>query len=325
MRSNGSNKGAVQLKTTLQNIYTKVGGPVWGLLLLVIVLSIVTDVFLTYANLINVVRQVVIISIMAIGATFVIIGGGIDLSVGSVLAFCGAIGAKTMFVTGSAMLSILTTLAVGACIGLFHGVLVTKGDVPPFAATLGGMAIFRGLTLIYTNGLPISGLPKSFRFLGSGYVGPVPAPIVCVIVVFGIGYILLNRTRLGRYIYAMGSNEQATRLTGVKVDLYRTVTYIISGVSASLAGIVLTGRINSAHPQAGIGYELEAIAATVIGGTSLAGGEGQLYGTLIGALLIGIIRNGLNLLHVSAYYQEVTVGIVIVLAVLFDRSRQKSK
>lgn len=298
-------------------------GPLWSLLVLVVLLSICSNLFLTAGNIINVVRQVVITAVLGIGVTFVIIGGGIDLSIGAVLAFSGAISASVMVKTNSVFLSIVIGLLVGAVIGLVQGLIITKGKVAPFAITLGGMSVFRGLTLVYLNGIPITGMPKDYRFLGAGDLGPVPAPIVCAAVVFIICLILLNKTRLGRYIYAMGSNEQATRLTGINVDFFRTITYVISGTCAALAGIIMTGRINSAHPQAGSGYELIAIAGVVIGGTSINGGEGKLYGTIIGAMIIGIIQNGLNLLSVSAFWQDVAVGIVIVIAVLIDRFRTK--
>lgn len=305
-----------------KNVIIKTGA-IWSLLFLVIILSITSDVFFTYSNLINILKQVVIISILGIGMTFVIIGGGIDLSVGSALALCGAIAAKTMVSTNSVFLSVLTALLIGLLMGLAQGIIISKGGVAPFAVTLGGLAIFRGLTLIYTNGMPISGFSMNFRFLGAGYIGQVPAPIIVALIVFIIAWIILYKTKIGRYIYAMGSNENATRLTGVKVDYYRTISYSISGVCSALAGVIMVGRINSAHPQAGAGYELEAIAAVVIGGTSLSGGRGNLYGAIFGAVLIGVIRNGLNLLHVNAFWQDVTVGIVIVLAVLIDRFRIK--
>ncbi|HBU13320.1 MAG TPA: ribose ABC transporter permease [Clostridiales bacterium] len=296
-------------------------GVFWSLAALIIILAIVSEQFLTVGNLLNVARQVVIMSVLGIGVTFVIIGGGIDLSVGSIVALASAFSAGAMTATGSLPLAILVAVITGLGCGLLQGFLITKFSLAPFAVTLGGMSIFRGMTLLYTDGIPISNLPADFRWFGAGTFGQFPVPVVILIIVAVVAYLVLSKTKLGRYVYAIGSNENTTRLTGINVNFYRTMTYVIAGLCCAIAGLVLTGRINSAHPYAGQGYELNAIAAVVIGGTSLAGGEGTIYGTIIGALVIGIIENGLNLLQINAFWQEVAVGAVIIVAVIIDRIR----
>ncbi|MDR1292334.1 MAG: ABC transporter permease [Clostridiales Family XIII bacterium] len=296
-------------------------GVFWSLAVLMIVLSLVSDQFLTAGNLLNVARQVTVTAILGIGVTFVIIGAGIDLSVGSLLAVTSAYAAGSMVTQGSLLLALLIAIGSGVGFGLCQGVLITKFNLAPFAVTLGGMSIFRGMTLLFTGGYPISKLPENFRWFGSGNIGFLPAPLLILIIVAVVAYIILSKTRVGRYIYAIGSNENATRLSGIDVNFYRTLTYVIAGVCCAIAGIILTGRVNSAHPYAGQGYELNAIAAAVIGGTSLNGGEGTIYGTIIGALIIGIIENGLNLLQINPFYQDVAVGAVIIVAILVDRTR----
>jgi ribose transport system permease protein len=296
-------------------------GVFWSLILIFVLLSIISDQFLTVPNLLNVCRQVVITSILGIGGTFVIIGGGIDLSVGSLLALTAAYAAKIMVTTNNVFLSILVAVLVGLALGLFQGFIITRFDVAPFAVTLGGMSIFRGMTLLFTNGIPISKLPVNFRWFGSGNIGWLPVPVLFLAGTTLIGYFVLNKTKLGRYVYAIGSNENTSRLSGIDVKFYRLMTYGISGLCCAIAGIILTGRINSAHPYAGQGYELNAIAAVVIGGASLQGGEGSVFGTIIGALIIGMIGNGLNLMQINAFWQQVTIGLVIIIAVIIDRMR----
>ena len=296
-------------------------GVVWSLAVLFILLSVITEQFLTTGNLLNVMRQVTVTAILGVGITFVIIGGGIDLSVGSLLAVTGALAAGVVTDTGSMWLAFLTALITGIVFGFVQGFIVTRFKIAPFAVTLGGMAIFRGITLLYTDGIPISSLPTDFRWPGAGMVSGIPAPVIILFVVAVAAYILLGKTRIGRYIYAIGANENTTRLSGINVNSYRTLTYVISGICCAIAGVILVGRLNSAHPYAAQGYELNAIAAAVIGGTSLSGGMGTIYGTIIGALIIGIIQNGLNLLQVSAFWQPVVVGSVIIIAVLVDRVR----
>lgn len=296
-------------------------GVVWSLIVIAVFLSLITDQFLRIPNLLNVARQVVIMSILGIGGTFVIIGGGIDLSVGSLLALTAAYAAKIMTLTGNVALSAAAALLAGLVFGLVQGFIITRFNVAPFAVTLGGMSIFRGMTLLFTNGIPISKLPANFRWFGSGTMGWLPVPVLFLAAVIAAGWFILSKTKLGRYVYAIGSNENTSRLSGINVNFYRLVTYGISGLCCALAGIILTGRINSAHPYAGQGYELNAIAAVVIGGASLRGGEGTIFGTIIGALIIGVIGNGLNLLQINAFWQQVTIGIVIIVAVVIDRMR----
>jgi ribose transport system permease protein len=288
-------------------------------LLLVVVLSFLSNSFLTVSNLLNIARQVSINAIIAAGMTFVILTAGIDLSVGSVLAFSGAIIAGLLSTGQPLLVGISAGLLLGAVLGLVNGLIVTRGGVQPFIATLGMLTIGRGATLVYTDGRPITGLPDAFVWLGAGDVGRVPVPVIIMALVFVAAYVVLTQTVLGRYIYAIGGNEEAARLSGVNVTLYKTLAYVLSGVLAATSGIILTARLNSAQPTAGGGYELDAIAAVVLGGTTLAGGEGSITGTLLGAFIIGVLNNGLNLLNVSSFYQQVVKGVVILLAVLLDR------
>jgi ribose/xylose/arabinose/galactoside ABC-type transport system permease subunit len=294
-------------------------GMVLAFALLVVALSILSSSFLTVSNILNVARQVSINAIIAAGMTFVILTGGIDLSVGSVLAFSGAIIAGLLSTGRPVVLAILAGLTVGGLLGLVNGLIISRGKVQPFIATLAMLTIARGATLVYTDGRPITGLPDAFVWLGAGEVGQVPVPVIIMALVFALCYIVLTRTVLGRYVYAIGGNEEAARLSGVNVTFYKTLVYVISGVLSTTSAIILTARLNSAQPTAGSGFELDAIAAVVLGGTTLAGGEGGIGGTLLGAFIIGVLNNGLNLLNVSSFYQQVVKGVVILLAVLLDR------
>ena len=295
-----------------------------GLLALVIVLSFMSPYFLTIPNLLNVVRQVSIIAIVSFGMTMVILTGGIDLSVGSMLAFSGAISAGMMVNSGlNVFLAILIGLAAGTALGLFNGFAVAKGKLPAFIVTLAMMTLARGFTLIYTNGRPISGFDETFRFLGAGYIAGIPVPVIIMFSLLIIIYILLKKTPLGRYIYAIGGNEKATKLSGINTDKIKIAVFGLNGFLAAASGIILTSRLNSAQPMSGQGYELDAIAAVVLGGTSLSGGSGGVVGTIIGALIIAVLNNGLNLLNVSSFYQLVAKGAVILLAVYLDRKSQQ--
>ncbi|MBZ4645516.1 MAG: ribose transport system permease protein [Petroclostridium sp.] len=293
-----------------------------GLALMCIVISILSPVFLTANNLINVVMQSSINAIIAIGLTFVILTGGIDLSVGSIVALAGVIMASSLQAGHPLPVSLVIALVIGVLCGYINGFLITKGKLPPFIATLGMMSIARGLALVYTNGRPISGFSPAFRWFGTGTFLGIPSQIIMTVILYAIAYYILKYTRLGRYTYAIGGNEEATRLSGINVNRYKVVIYSISGLMAAIGSIVLTARLNSAQPIAGINYELDAIAATVIGGTSTVGGEGKITGTLIGALIMGVLRNGLNILNVSSYLQQVIIGAVIVIAVLIDKYRK---
>lgn len=303
---------------TVRNLLRRFGIAI-AFVLLMAVLSLLSPSFLTVSNILNVARQVSINAILAAGMTFVILTAGIDLSVGSVLAYTGAIMAGLLSTGKPLLLAIGGGLALGAMVGLISGVVITKGKVQPFIATLAMLTIARGATLVYTDGRPITGLPDAFVWLGAGDVGRVPVPVIIMAVVFLVSYLILTQTVLGRYVYAIGGNEEAARLSGVNVTFYKTLAYVISGLLSATSAVILTGRLNSAQPTAGVGYELDAIAAVVLGGTTLAGGEGSIGGTLLGAFIIGVINNGLNLLNVSSFYQQVVKGVVILLAVLLDR------
>ena len=293
-------------------------GTLIGLVVLGSILWILTPYFLTVSNLLNVAEQTSINAVVAVGMTFVILSGGIDLSVGSIVAFAGVVLGMSLRGNQSLAIALPVTLAIGALCGLVNGALVSVGGLPPFIVTLGTMSIARGAALLVTEGRPISGFPASFRVLATGRAGFVPAPVVATAVVYVIAHLVLTRTTFGRYVYAIGGNEEATRLSGVAVRFHKTMIYVVSGVMSAVAAVILTARLNSAQPIAGMMYELDAIAATVIGGTSLMGGEGTLAGTLVGALIMGVLRNGLNLLGVSSFLQQIVIGGVIVFAVLLD-------
>jgi ribose transport system permease protein len=293
-------------------------GTLLGLVGLCILLSILTPHFLSVSNLLNVAEQTSINAVIAVGMTFVILSGGIDLSVGSLLALSGVVLASALQAGWPTAAAIGAGIAVGAACGLVNGLLITRGRLPAFIATLGMMSIARGGALVYTAGRPVSGFDAGFRQLSTARLAGIPAPVVVTLVVYAIGHFLLTRTRFGRYVYAIGGNEEATRLSGVRAGFHKTMVYVLSGVASGLAAALLTARLNSAQPIAGINYELDAIAATVIGGTSLSGGVGTLSGTLIGALIMGVLRNGLNLLGTSSFFQQIVIGLVIIAAVLVD-------
>jgi ribose transport system permease protein len=293
-------------------------------LLIIVVLSFTADNFLTVNNLLNVFRQVSINALIAFGMTFVILTGGIDLSVGSILALSSALTAGMMGSGMDTWLAVILGLGAGALMGAINGLFIAKGRLAPFIVTLATMTIFRGLTLVYTNGKPITGLNKDFAFLGKGYILQIPTPIIWMVVTFVVVYIILKHTTFGRRVYAVGSNEEATWLSGISTNKVKILVYSISGLLASVSGIILTSRLNSAQPTAGASYELDAIAAVVLGGTSLSGGKGWVVGTLIGAIIIGVLNNGLNLMNVSSFYQQVVKGAVILIAVLLDRSKKRT-
>jgi ribose transport system permease protein len=293
-------------------------GTLIGLLVLCGVLWILTPHFLTVSNLLNVAQQTSINAVVAVGMTFVILSGGIDLSVGSIVALSGVV-LGTALQDGQALpVALGIAVSVGAACGLANGALVSWGGLPPFIVTLGMMSVARGAALVFTEGRPVSGFEPAFRSLATGHVAFVPAPVVLMIAVYVVAHVMLTRTTFGRYVYAIGGNEEATRLSGVAVRRHKMIIYGVSGLTSAAAAIILTARLNSAQPIAGIMYELDAIAATVIGGTSLMGGEGTLVGTLIGALIMGVLRNGLNLLGVSSFLQQIVIGAVIIAAVLVD-------
>ncbi len=280
--------------------------------------------FFTVPNLVNVVRQISINGILAVGVTFVLLTGGVDLSLGSVVALAGVVAASAAHphqypVVVPLALGVLT----GAACGAVNGFVVTKGRVAPFIATLGMMTVARGLALVVSGGRPVSNLSPAFTRLGGDVMGiPIPAIILAVITL--LSFVFLKHLRLGRYIYAVGGNEHAAWASGINVGMVKLLAYTVCGALAGLAGVVLAARITTGQPNAGVGYELDAIAAVVIGGTSLSGGVGGVGGTILGSLLMGVINNGLDLMNVTSYYQSIVKGIIIVGAVLFDRTREKS-
>lgn len=295
-------------------------GLLFSFALICAALSILSDRFLTPVNITNVLRISAINAIISVGMTFVILTAGIDLSVGAVAALAAVIAAQYVHQGGSPIAGILVGLAVGSLIGLANGVLTILLRIPPFITTLGMMTIARGLALTFTQGIPITGFSDDFRFLGAGFWGPLPAPIIVAAVVFAVGYFLLTRTTFGEYVRALGNNPTAARLSGINVTRVTISVYVLIGLFSALAGLLLIGRLDSAPPTLGVGYEFDAIAAVVVGGTSFAGGEGGLGGTLIGVLIIGVINNGLNLLNVNALWEQVVKGIVIALALLIYKS-----
>ncbi len=282
-------------------------------------------VFLSQVNVMNVIRQVSVVGVMAVGMTFVILLGQIDLGVGSVLAFTGMLAAIMQRTDLGLIPSVIVPLLIGATTGLLVGLLVTRGGIPSFVATLGVLAAFRGGTLLI-SGQPVLGLKDDFRFIGAGEVLGIPFPIIIFAAVVTTGSIVLHRTRFGRYIYAVGGNETAARLSGINVDAIKLAAFIITGACAAISAFILTARLNSGQPLAGQGYELDVIAAVVVGGTSLSGGRGSVGGSVIGAMLIGVLSNGLTLLEVPPDWQPIVKGTIIVFAVLLDQlGRRRSR
>ncbi|WP_419954555.1 ribose ABC transporter permease RbsC [Neobacillus niacini] len=310
-------------KTNMMNAITQKLGPLLGLIILIVIVSILNPSFLEPLNILNLLRQVAINALIAFGMTFVILTGGIDLSVGAILALSSALTAGMMVSGIDPILAILIGCILGGLMGMVNGLFITKGKMAPFIATLATMTIFRGLTLVYTGGNPITGLGDNYLFqlFGRGYFLGIPVPAVTMILTFVVLFIILHKTPFGRKTYAIGGNEKAALISGIKVPKVKVMIYSLSGMLAALAGAILTSRLNSAQPTAGTSYELDAIAAVVLGGTSLSGGKGRIFGTLIGALIIGTLNNGLNLLGVSSFYQMVVKGIVILIAVLLDRKK----
>lgn len=309
-------KQKIQSKKISESL-TKLG-PLLALLVLVLTVSIMNPNFLSPSNLLNLLRQVSANGFIAFGMTFVILTGGIDLSVGSTLALSSAFTASLIANQVNPAIAVFVGLLSGFLLGAMNGLLIAKGKMAPFIATLATMTIYRGSTLVFTNGNPITGLGNSFffSFIGRGYLFGIPFPVVLMFLIFILLYILLHKTAFGRKTYAIGGNEKAAFIAGVKIDRIKVLIYALSGLMASISGMIITSRLNSAQPNAGQAYEMDAIAAVVLGGTSLSGGRGRIFGTLIGALIIGTLNNGLNLLGVSSFYQQIVKGIVIVIAVL---------
>ena len=278
-----------------------------GLIVFSVIVAFINSRFMTTSNILNILRQTSINAVIATGMTFVILTGGIDLSVGSILGFSGAVAAMMLASGVDSIIAIPVALIVGLVVGALNGVLISKGKLQPFIVTLATMTMLRGATLVFTDGKPIGtgfeANSKLFAWFGNGYVLGIPVPIIVIIVTFLVALFVLTQTKIGRYVYALGGNEEATKLSGISTDKVKIFVYAISGMMAALAGIIITSRLSSAQPTAGSGYELDAIAAVVLGGTSLAGGTGTIVGTMIGALIIGVLNNALNLMDVSSYFQ----------------------
>ncbi|MDD1497544.1 ribose ABC transporter permease [Agrobacterium sp. CNPSo 3708] len=301
-------------------LYSPLVLPLAGLIVVSILMGLASDNFFSVNNIMNVLRQVSVVGILAVGMTFVILTGGIDLSVGAVMALVGTLSAGLMVNTGlPASIALPAGLFIGLGIGIFNGALVAWGKMPAIIVTLATMGMARGLGLIYSGGYPVSGIPSWISWFGVGRIGVVPVPVVIMVVIYAIAWVLLQRTAFGRHVYALGGNELAARLSGVKTQRVKLAVYGISGVTAALAALILTGRLMSGQPNAGVGFELDAIAAVVLGGTAIAGGRGLILGTLIGAVLLGILNNGLNLMGINPYLQDVIKGFIILLAIYIGR------
>ncbi|WP_245562138.1 ABC transporter permease [Niabella aurantiaca] len=297
-------------------------------------MTVLTDKFFTADNGLNVLRQTAVNICIATGMTLVVLTAGIDLSVGSILALCGAVAAGLLkngiaipavdtYIGFTVLGVVLAAMIVGALLGWFNGLVITRFNVPPFVATLAMLTIARGFTMLYTKGQPISNLGPQFAFIGAGSFLGVPVPVWIAAVVVLIAVCITRQTRLGRYIYAIGGNETAARFSGIRISNIKMIVYALAGAMAAIGGIIVTSRLDSAQPNAGTSYELDAIAAVVIGGTSLSGGRGSIWGTVMGAIIIGVLNNGLVLLNVSPFWQQVVKGCVILLAVIIDKANAK--
>jgi ribose transport system permease protein len=306
--------------TLLSRIRFRDAGTLLGLLIIGIVFATLSPVFLTTPNLLNILQQSSINACIALGMTLVIISGGIDLSVGPVAALSAVLGAAMMVAGVPIPLAVLGAIAVGAACGAFNGALIAWGGLQPFIVTLGGLSLYRAFALIFTGGTPIFGIPDGFRALTNGTLLGVPNPVVIVAVLAAASWVILNRTPLGEYFMAIGGNAEAARISGVPVTLTKLSAYMISGGLASVAAMILIGRLGAAEPTLGTLWELDAIAAAAIGGASLSGGRGSIIGTLIGCIILGALRNGLTLMNVQAFYQLLATGIIIIVAMLIDRA-----
>ncbi len=307
-----------------------------ALIILCLVISLLSDKFLTTTNAWNVMRQISVNICLSVGMTLVVLTAGIDLSVGSVLALCGAITAgllkngieissSNLYIGFTILGAAIAGLAVGSLLGWFNGWTITKFKVPPFVATLAMLTIARGLTMLWTKGFPITGLGENFAHFGTGWFLGIPLPVwISAIIVF-IAVVITNKTKLGRYIYAIGGNENAATLSGINIRKIKIAVYTIAGALAGVGGLLITSRLDAAQPNAGTGYELDSIAAVVIGGTSLSGGRGSVLGTVLGAVIIGVLNNGLVLLNVSPFWQQVVKGFVILIAVVIDKANSKNE
>jgi ribose transport system permease protein len=304
--------------------FSRGGGIIIAFIVLCAVLSFASPHFLTLENLMTVARQTVFVMLIGFAMTFVIGMGGIDLSVGAILALCGAVAAKMLLTGSSVSLTIITALALGTFIGVLNGLMVAILGITDFIATLGTMSVLRGVIMVFTHGVPFFGLQiAGFQWLAQGYVGPVPVPVIITTLLFLLCLFVLRKMRLGRYLLAIGSNKEAAGLVGINVKLVKIVIYAISGFFCAISGLLLTSRLEAAMPEAGLGYELDVIAAVIIGGTSLSGGRANLLGTVVGAMVMGVVRNGLNLLQINVFWHQVVIGTIILIAVGIDRLSQR--
>lgn len=316
--SHDANKGGASIPARL--LHSPLALPLIGLIVVSVMMGFASDNFFSVNNIMNVLRQVSIVGILAVGMSFVILTGGIDLSVGAVMALVGTISAGLMVNSGlPPALALMIGLVLGLGIGLANGALVAWGRMPSIIVTLATMGMARGLALIYSGGYPISGLPSWVSWFGVGRVGIVPVPVIIMVVIYALAWVLLQRTAFGRHVYAIGGNETAAQLSGVKTRRVKLLVFGISGLTSALAAVILTGRLMSGQPNAGVGFELDAIAAVVLGGTAITGGRGLILGTLIGAVLLGILNNGLNLMGINPYLQDVIKGAIILLAIYIGR------
>jgi ribose transport system permease protein len=289
------------------------------LILLAGFFSLVTDSFLTTSNLLNISRQVSMLGISAVGMTCVILTSGIDLSVGSVMAIVNIIGALLMTEYNLPIFpAAVITLLIAAVVGLFNGVMIWYVGVPAFIVTLATMISVRGLAYVLCKGMPVWGMPEAFRILGQGYIGPIPLPVIIMLIVFALGWVFLNRTKTGRYMYGLGGNREAVRLAGIRTARVGTIAYIISGFLTGFAGLIMLSRINTGQPKIGTSFEMDVITAVVLGGVSMRGGSGSVLGVLVGVFITGILSNGMILLNITEYYQQIAKGLVLLLAVTFD-------
>ena len=311
-------------KDIIMSIYGKAGILII-LLIMVIGLSIGTDTFLTYRNIINVLRQITFYAIIGLGEMAIIITGGFDMSAGSIVGLTSVLTAMAAQNTSTpVILVLLFAVIIGLAVGLFNGGLVAYIGVPPFIATMGSQIICRGLALLISDGRPVNDLNESFTFLGGGSLGPIPIPIIFLVVIAIITWYLMKYTQTGRHIYAVGGNKQAALVSGIKTKRIQLFVFLFEGVLCAIAGMVLTARVASGQPSLGEGFEMDAIAGAVIGGVSLSGGVGTIYGVICGSLVIGVLNNGMDLLNINGYWQQIAQGAIIVLAVTLDILRQKT-
>ncbi|MHB8065439.1 MAG: ABC transporter permease [Ruminiclostridium sp.] len=328
MAENSKQEASTVDRSPLSNFISKISkknmGVYFGLIVLIVVSSILSPIFLKPDNIFNTLRQASAIGIVSIGATIVILNGGIDLSVGSLLSLTACMTTGLMAgKNGVTIPVILAVMAVGLLFGMVNGVIITKMRVEPFIITLGTSTAMQGIVLLVTKGSPVGQIAPNLKFLGNGYVWLIPVPVIVFAFIFAITAIVLHRTVFGRYVFSVGGNAEAARLSGIKVDKTKIIVYMLSGLSASIAGIVLAARVSVGDPYIGRGFELDAIAAAVIGGTSMSGGVGSLGGTIAGVLIITVMNNMLNLMNVSPFIQQIVKGLIIIAAVVFQKRPKK--